>query len=69
MTANRSDLATLLWVHDLARISKREYMHDFAAWLNADDLLCGASAAIAEHVVREEEDVGAYQNDQARVLD
>ena len=58
MSANRSDLSTLFWVHDLARISKREYMHDFAAWLNADDLLRGKSAAIAEHIVREEEDVG-----------
>lgn len=61
MTANPGDLSTLLWVHDLARISKREYMHDFAAWLNADDLLCGAAAGIAEHVVREEEDVGVVQ--------
>lgn len=56
---NRSDLETLLWVHGLARISKREYMHDFAAWLNADDLLCGTAAGIAEHVVREEETFGA----------
>lgn len=62
MTANRGDLSTLLWVHDLARISKREYMHDFGAWLNADDLLCAASAAIAEHVVREEEGIGLVQS-------
>lgn len=56
MTANRSDLAELLWRHTQACV-KRACASE-RAWHDADQKVARYSAAIAEHIVREEEDVG-----------
>lgn len=59
-----SDLATLLWQHTvlLRFAATAEYQ---AEWEHYAGKAARVGAAIAEHIVREEVDVGAYSFDQA----
>lgn len=61
---NHSDLATLLGRHSKA-VSRRSCAQTRGSFDVADAEVAELSARIAEHIVREEVDVGAYSFDQA----
>lgn len=67
-TAFADDLETLLWLHDAALINRDCYRKDPYAWMREDDVCSAITARIAEHVIREEVDVGLVQGGRSAPL-